>query len=83
MTRILFFGRIGEAAGCGELDVALPDGVRTLSALRAWLGARDEALGDVIHSPKIRVAVDQQFCNEDRDIAEAREIAFMSPLSGG
>lgn len=81
MTRILFFGSLGDAAGCAELqcDVALAD----VDAVRAWLTARDPRLGDALHAPGIRVAVDQHFARFDTPLAAPREIAFMSPLSGG
>ena len=67
--RVLFFGRLREAAGCAELNCTPPAQVQTVGALRAWLAQRD--------------ALDQSFCSLDTVIADASEIAFMSPLSGG
>ncbi|MBS0386622.1 MAG: MoaD/ThiS family protein [Proteobacteria bacterium] len=83
MTRILFFGRMSEAAGCSELDAELPSELRTVAALRSWLADRDAALKQLILSPGIRAAVDRGFCGDDASIVGAQEIAFMSPLSGG
>jgi molybdopterin synthase sulfur carrier subunit len=84
MTRILFFGRVSDAAGCSELTMDLPPDVRTLSEMRAWLAARDEMLAPIIRSPSVRAAVDQAFCSDEATIVTgAKEIAFMSPLSGG
>ncbi len=84
MTRILFFGRVSDAAGCSELTRDLPPGICTLGEVRAWLAARDEVLAPIILSPSVRAAVDQVFCtDESASVTAAKEIAFMSPLSGG
>ena len=83
MTRILFFGRVSDAAGCSELSVELPHAVASVGQVRAWLALRDEALASVILSPSVRAAIDRTFCTDDAATAGAAEIAFMSPLSGG
>ncbi|HVY85430.1 MAG TPA: MoaD/ThiS family protein [Caulobacterales bacterium] len=83
MTRILFFGRVSDAAGCGAMNADLPDDVRTVGELRAWLAARDGTLAGMIHSAAVRAAVDHTISHDDVSIIGAREIAFMSPMSGG
>jgi molybdopterin synthase sulfur carrier subunit len=83
MTRVLFFGRVRDAAGQGEIAVGMPSHVHTVSDLRAWLAERDDVLAPVILSPSIRVAVDRVYCGDDGCLIGAEEIAFMSPLSGG
>lgn len=84
MTTILFFGRLRDIAGCSRLAASLPAGVDTVADVRAWLALRDPVLGEALQAPGVRVAVDQTFCLADTDAASgAREIAFMSPLSGG
>lgn len=83
MTRILFFGRIRDVAGCGEITVDLPAGVRRLSAVRDWLADRDPALGEAVCGRGVRVAVNRVFVGGDAPIDRPEEIAFMSPLSGG
>lgn len=83
MTRILFFGRIGDLAGCREMHCEMPAEVTTLAALRTWLIEREPMLAEGILSPSIRVAVNQAFTPHDAPIQDPDEIAFMSPLSGG
>ena len=84
MTRILFFGRVSDAAGCSEITTDVPPALRTVGDLRAWLAKRDEVLAPVILSPSVRAAVDQVFCGDDASsVVGAEEVAFMSPLSGG
>jgi molybdopterin synthase sulfur carrier subunit len=84
MTTILFFGRLRDVAGCSQFAASLPGGVVTVADVRAWLAQRDPVLGEALQAPGVRAAVDQAFCLADTDRASgAREIAFMSPLSGG
>ncbi len=83
MTRLLFFGRLRDAAGAGELEIALPRGVATVADICWWLASSDPQLGAVLNEPGIRFAVDQKFANAHAPVIGAREIAFMSPLSGG
>jgi molybdopterin synthase sulfur carrier subunit len=84
MTTLLFFGRLGEVAGCSQMACDLPETVTTVAALRTWLAARDPVLGDAIQARGVRVAVNRSFCVADTESTlGAEEIAFMSPLSGG
>ena len=83
MTRILFFGRLSDVAGCGEKRVDLPREVRTVGDLRAWLARSDDVLAAHIRLASVRAAVDRVMCDDLASILGAEEIAFMSPLSGG
>jgi molybdopterin converting factor small subunit len=84
MTKLLFFGRLRDVAGCSELACELPATVTNVATLREWLTLRDPVLGEAIQAPGIRVAVNQAFCiSEAAPTLGACEIAFMSPLSGG
>lgn len=84
MTRLLFFGRLRDIAGCAERQLDLPREIETVADLRAYLAAQDPVLGDAIAARGVRVAVNQAFCVSDAERAcGAREIAFMPPLSGG
>jgi molybdopterin synthase sulfur carrier subunit len=84
MTKLLFFGRLRDVAGQAELLCELPGSVATISDVRAWLKQRDEALGEAVAAPDVRIAVNQAFCLDDNEpVHGASEIAFMPPLSGG
>jgi len=84
MTRILFFGRVSDAARCSALSAELPADLRTVGDVRAWLAARDEVLAPALLCRSVRAAVDRVFCADDVALSpDAEEIAFMSPLSGG
>jgi molybdopterin synthase sulfur carrier subunit len=81
--RILFFGRVADAAGRREAEVDPPAGVRTAHELRAWLGRDDPALLDLLASPSVRIAVNDEMLIGDRAFSPGDEIAFMPPVSGG
>lgn len=84
MTRLMFFGRLRDVAGYAERELDLPHDVANVADLRAFLGANDPNLGGAISARGVRVAINQRFCVGDLDpVHDAREIAFMSPLSGG
>ena len=81
MARVLLFGRLQDIAGWRERDVAPTP--PTVAALVGQLAAEDEALGEALRQPSVRVAVDRQITTADAPLAAAREIAFMPPMSGG
>lgn len=81
--KILFFGRIGDLAGCTEMICELPAEVMTLAGLRTWLIAREPLLAEAICLPSVRVAIDRVISPHDGPTGCPEEIAFMSPLSGG
>jgi len=84
MTRLLFFGRLRDAAGYGERHVRLPSHVRTVEDLRNWIAEADADLGRALRADGIKVAVDQVICRAgDGSVGEASEVAFLPPLSGG
>ncbi|MBN8605462.1 MAG: MoaD/ThiS family protein [Caulobacterales bacterium] len=84
MTRLLFFGRLRDVTGFAERDLELPRDIATIADLRAFLSASDPDLGEAIAARGVRVAVNQSFClNDLESVCDAREIAFMPPLSGG
>ncbi len=80
---LLFFGQVGERAGRSRMDVDAPPHIETLEALIGWLCETDDALRAALSAPGLRIAIDQAFAAPDASLRSAREIAFMSPLSGG
>ena len=80
MVRVLFFGRLRDLAGVAEVEVAAPP---TLAALQALVSADNPRLAEALAEPSTRIAIDRAFAAADAPIADAREVAFMPPLSGG
>lgn len=85
MARVLFFGRLSDAAGAEELLTPLPAHARHLSDLRLLLSRLHPELGAVLEDPTVRVAINQKIApaKSDPEIFDRDEIAFMPPMSGG
>ncbi len=80
LVRVLFFGGLREALGTKESAEELPDGA-TVAVLRARLGARAPAMQAL--EGRLRVAVNQEFSDEDTVLREGDEVALLPPVSGG
>jgi molybdopterin converting factor small subunit len=80
-AQLLFFGRFRDfGAGLEEA----PQEIETLGQLRAWIGKVAPEIGDALQHSKARIAVDGEIAqNENVSLRNAREIAFLPPMSGG
>lgn len=82
MARLLFFGKLVDAAGARECDVAAPAGA-SVASLKRLLGERDPALGAALAAPGVRAVVNEQIVDDAAAVADSDEIAFIPPVSGG
>lgn len=85
MARVLFFGRLLDAAGTEELLIPLPSHARHVSDLKLLLVRLHPELGAALEDTTIRVAINQRLApaKSDPEISDRDEIAFMPPMSGG
>ena len=82
--RILYFAWLRERLGRGGEDLLLPEGVRTVGALIAWLQARDDAHRAAFANPGlVRAAVNQVFARPETPVHAGDEVAFFPPVTGG
>jgi molybdopterin converting factor small subunit len=80
-ARLLFLGKVRDAGA--DLSVA-PTEVETLGQLRAWIERAAPELARALASAKVRVAVDGEIVDDESvSILNAREVAFLPPMSGG
>ena len=83
-TRFVYFAWVRERIGEEEEEIALPDGVRTVADLPAFLAARSEGHAAAMEQPHvIRFALDQEAAEPGDAIGSAREIAVFPPMTGG
>ncbi len=83
-VKLLYFAWVREKTGIGEETVDLPDEVKTVTDLIGWLKARGPEFEAAFEQSKIiRTALDQTHVTHDAAIAQAREIAFFPPVTGG
>lgn len=76
--RILYFASLRDAAGCDSESCVID----STNAREVYAQLRQRH-GFSFESERLRVAVNGEFTNWDRPLAEADEIAFLPPVSGG
>jgi molybdopterin synthase sulfur carrier subunit len=82
--KVKYFAWVRERIGKAEETVEPPASVRTVGELITWLAKRDEAYAYAFETPRvIRAAIDHAHVKPDAAIADAREIAFFPPMTGG
>lgn len=81
--KVLYFGRPSESLKISRELVALPEGLKTLADLLAWLKLRGEIWQQELADQKIRCAINQEFCKLNSPIKDGDEVAIFSPISGG
>ena len=81
---VLYFAWLRERMGRSEEALPLPPGVATVGGLIDWLRARDPAGSTAFAAgAPIRAAVNQVFAAPDAPLADADEVAFFPPVTGG
>lgn len=82
--KLVYFAWVRERIGKAEEELAPPKSVATVGDLIGWLAHRGEEYAHAFENPKvIRAAIDRIHAKPDASIAEAREIAFFPPMTGG
>ena len=83
-VKLMYFAWVRERVGRGEELRVLPSEVRTLADLVGWLrtlGPEYEAA--FADERTVRAAVDRRHAELATPIADAEEIAFFPPVTGG
>lgn len=84
MVRLVFLGKLGDAAPADLAEIALPGEVRTLSDLREWLGRTAPHLGRALAATPIRLVQNQVVAHDlSAAVSDGDEMAFLPPMSGG
>lgn len=82
--KVLYFSWIRERIGKPEEEVELPASIATVGDLMNWLKKRGEEYSHAFDNPRIvRAAIDKVHAEPAAKIANAREIAFFPPMTGG
>lgn len=77
--KLVFLGRLEDAAGAAERDVA------AVSSLAALFDALEPPLVEALSGSKVKVAVNGRIVVDRADCAlsDGDEVAFLPPVSGG
>lgn len=79
-----FFASIREGLGVAQEEIVIPDSVKTIADLRAFLITRGAPWSDVLSKDRVlRCALNQQMVSADTALLEGAEIAFFPPVTGG
>jgi molybdopterin synthase sulfur carrier subunit len=82
-ARLLFFGRLADAAGGRERTFVLPAPI-SIAALVDALADGAPELAAALAAPSVRVAINQAIVRgRDAIVGPGDEIAFLPPVSGG
>jgi len=82
--RILYFARLRESLGMASEHLTLPDEIRQVADLLAWLRARGPVWADQLGEGRhFRIAVNQDMATVDSPLTEDDEVAFFPPVTGG
>ena len=82
MALVTFWGPLTDAVTIPERTVDVSPGA-TPRTVASGLGQDDPVLGEALGGKGVLVMADDILIDWDADISNAREIAFMSPMSGG
>lgn len=78
--QVLFFGRLADAAGARrEIDTGR---FQTVGDVTHAL-AQDPELGALIRAPSVRTILDHDIVDAATPLGQARELAYLPPVSGG
>ena len=80
--RVTFWGPLTDAVSVPEHDVELRPGATPRDVARR-LAESDPALGEALGAKGVLVMADDALIDWDTDVSSMREVAFMSPMSGG
>ena len=81
---LLYFAWVRQKIGKSEETIALPDSVKTVGELAAWLAARGAGYAEAFSDAKrLRAALNQEHVGFDARVAADDEIAFFPPVTGG
>lgn len=81
---ILYFAWLRERIGSSHEEIALPDGVSTVSALLDYLAERSPRHEVAFRNRRtVRAAVNQEFADLSSPVQPGDEVAFFPPVTGG
>lgn len=82
--KALYFAWVRERIGKAEEEIAPPANINTVADLMSWLSGKGENYAAAFENMKtMRAALDRTHVKHDTPIANAREIAFFPPMTGG
>jgi molybdopterin synthase sulfur carrier subunit len=83
-VKLVYFAWVRERIGKADEEVSLPEGLATVGDLVAWLKGRGEEYAYAFENERVvRAAIDRVHARPETPLANAREVAFFPPMTGG
>ena len=82
--KVKYFAMLREALDCDEETVTIPETVKTVGELKAWLTDKDDTHRAAFTSVKrIRAAVNGVMAQDAASRKDGDETAYFPPVTGG
>jgi molybdopterin synthase sulfur carrier subunit len=79
-----FFASLREALGTSQETIEIPEAVKTISQLRAYLIVRGGAWAEALAEGRsLRCALNQTMVDANSVLIDGAEVAFFPPVTGG
>jgi sulfur-carrier protein len=83
-VRLLYFAWLRARIGQAEEDLPLPEEVRDVEGLLAWLKRRGPRYAEALRDLSVvRVAVNQDYVGRHHPLRDGDEVALFPPMTGG
>ena len=82
MIRVLFFARLREQLGVGEITCAAA-GLNNLADLIAHLLQLHPQWREFLTRPNVLMAINREYAKVDAPLKAGDEVAFFPPVTGG
>ena len=84
MIRLLYFASLRDRLGVDKEELALPEEVKDVAALRRHLAARGAPWSRVFDEAEtVLAAVNQEMAQDDTPVRDGDEVGFFPPVTGG
>jgi len=83
VIHILFFARLREQLGCGDLELPWQESLATVGGLKQSLQSQQQDWDDILGADNILCAVNQEQAGDQQTVADGDEVAFFPPVTGG
>ncbi len=84
MIQLLYFASLRDRLGVDREEMALPEGVAEIAALRRHLADRGGPWSEVFaEGETILAAVNQEMAQDDTPVRDGDEVGFFPPVTGG
>lgn len=79
-----FFASVREQIGLSELELTLPDEIKTVQQLRDYLCLRGDNWAQALAANRnLRTAFNREMCEPNQELSDDAEVAFFPPVTGG